>query len=135
MFHHIYLSRSSNISQITLQPTLNTKVSLKTGFSVFLCTLVSNFFFLSGSRNTFTYGSDVPDMSMPGRSAAWITPTDNYKQRNGIHVTTDINTSKSGDMTITTDAKLFLQSLVGEPQAQDVRWRKWAKIILEFGGK
>lgn len=34
--------------------TLNTNVSLKTGFSVFLCTLVSNFFFFSGRSWTLT---------------------------------------------------------------------------------
>src|SRR6218665_2310220 len=58
--------------------TLKTNVSLKTGLSVFLWTLVSNFFFLSGRMKTLTYGSEVPDMSIPGRSAAWITPTESY---------------------------------------------------------
>ena len=61
--------------------TLKRKVSLKTGFRVLRWTFVSCFFFLSGIKYTFTYGSDVPDMSMPGRSAPWITPTDNWKDR------------------------------------------------------
>lgn len=34
--------------------TLKVKVSLKAGFSVFRCTLVSYFFFLSGRRKTLT---------------------------------------------------------------------------------
>lgn len=33
---------------------MKVKVSLKAGLSVFFCTLVSYFFFLSGSRNTLT---------------------------------------------------------------------------------
>lgn len=36
------------------QLTLKVKVSLKAGLRVFFCTLVSYFFFLSGSRNTLT---------------------------------------------------------------------------------
>lgn len=55
--------------------TLNTNVSLNSGFSVFRCTFVSNFFFLSGSRYTLTYGSDVPPMSSAGNSSALITVT------------------------------------------------------------
>lgn len=56
--------------------------SLKTGLRVFRWTFVSNFFFLSGSRNTFTYGSDVPPMSKAGSSAAWMIPTSSWnKQR------------------------------------------------------
>lgn len=55
--------------------TLNVKVSLNTGLSVFLWTFVSNFFFLSGSRYTFTYGSDVPPISNAGNSSACITVT------------------------------------------------------------
>ena len=34
--------------------TLNTNVSLNTGLSVFRCTFVSNFFFLSGNKKTLT---------------------------------------------------------------------------------
>lgn len=56
--------------------TLKTKVSLNTGFKVFLWTLVSNFFFLSGRRYTLTYGSDVPPISKAGRSSACITVTE-----------------------------------------------------------
>lgn len=55
--------------------TLKVKVSLKAGFSVFRWTLVSYFFFLSGSRKTLTYGSEVPPMSRAGSSAACRTPT------------------------------------------------------------
>lgn len=55
--------------------TLKVKVSLKAGFSVFRWTLVSYFFFLSGSRKTLTYGSEVPPMSKAGSSAACRTPT------------------------------------------------------------
>ena len=53
--------------------TLKMKISLKTGLSVFLWTFVSTFFFFSGNRYSFTYGSDVPDMSIPGKFSAWIT--------------------------------------------------------------
>lgn len=56
--------------------TLNTNVSLNSGFNVFRCTLVSNFFFLSGSKYTLTYGSDVPPISSAGSSSAWITVTE-----------------------------------------------------------
>lgn len=55
--------------------TLKVKVSLKAGFRVLRCTLVSYFFFLSGSRKTLTYGSEVPPMSRAGSSAACRTPT------------------------------------------------------------
>lgn len=55
--------------------TLKINVSLNTGFNVFRCTFVSNFFFFSGKRKTFTYGSDVPLMSKPGNSSAWMTVT------------------------------------------------------------
>lgn len=66
--------------------TLNTNVSLKTGFSVFLCTLVSNFFFLSGSSRTLTYGSEVPPESMDMRSAAWRMPIVSWEhRRSGSH--------------------------------------------------
>ena len=78
IIHHT----SQTHPEITAQLTLNVKVSLKTGLSVLRWTLVSNFFFLSGSRYVLTYGSDVPDMSIPGRSAAWMTPTDSCKQQN-----------------------------------------------------
>lgn len=71
------LSKSA-ATEIMVSYTLKTNVSLKTGLSVFLWTLVSNFFFLSGRMKTLTYGSEVPDMSIPGRSAAWITPTESY---------------------------------------------------------
>lgn len=50
------------------EPTVNLKVSLKTGFRVFRWIFVSNFFFLSGRRKTLTYGSEVPQMSMAARS-------------------------------------------------------------------
>jgi len=66
-------------SRISLrQRTLKTNVSLKIGLRVFLWTLVSNLGFFSGSRQTLTYGSDVPDMSIPGRSIASITLTDSW---------------------------------------------------------
>lgn len=61
--------------------TLKTKLSLKMGFKVFRWTLVSNFGFLSGIRHTLTYGSDVPDMSIPGKSDACITLTDSCSNR------------------------------------------------------
>lgn len=64
--------------------TLKVKVSLKAGFNVFFCTLVSYFFFLSGSRNTLTYGSEVPPMSKAGSSAAWRIPTVNWSGDRGV---------------------------------------------------
>lgn len=71
--------------------TLKTNVSLKTGFSVFLCTLVSNFFFLSGKSRTLTYGSEVPPESMDMRSAAWRMPTVSCVQKIRVDV------SRSGE--------------------------------------
>lgn len=63
----IHYSESLNWTSKTY---LNPKTSLKTGFKVFLCTFVLNFFLLSGKRHTLTYGSLLPFPSLIGKSLA-----------------------------------------------------------------
>lgn len=80
MYNESLLNAFTEVN-VTFPLTLKEKVSLKTGLSVFLWTFVSNFFFLSGRTKTFTYGSEVPPLSMERRSAACRIPTVSWGER------------------------------------------------------